>query len=132
MALSSEDIQKIVNRFAAKRKGWEQMTQSTPLNPITKQRASTQYPEYWSGYNYAAKMYDSILPHSRSDVYPEHLLSVRAHNQTDAQALYIKANYKAYESEDKAREASLRLKFQVSESVRQIVFPNILQPSEES
>ena len=95
MALSSEDIQKIVNRFAAKRKGWEQMTQSTPLNPITKQRASSQYPEYWSGYNFAAKMYDSILPHSRSDVYPEHLLSVRAPNQTDAQAQYIKANYKA-------------------------------------
>ena len=95
MALSSEDISKIVNRFAAKRKGWEQMTQSTPLNPITKQRASSQYPEYWSGYNYAAKMYDSILPHSRSDVYPEHLLSVRAPNQTDAQAMYIKANYKA-------------------------------------
>jgi hypothetical protein len=95
MALSSEDIQKIVNRFAAKRKGWEQMTLSTPLNPITRQRSSSQYPEYWSGYNYAAKMYDSILPHSRSDVYPEHLLSVRAPNQTDAQALYIKANYKA-------------------------------------
>jgi hypothetical protein len=95
MALSSEDIQKIVNRFAAKRKGWEQMTQSTTLNPITKQRAGSQYPEYWSGYNYAAKMYDSILPHSRSDVYPEHLLSVRAPNQTDAQAQYIKANYKA-------------------------------------
>jgi hypothetical protein len=95
MALSSDDIQKIVNRFAAKRKGWEQMTQSTPLNPITKQRAGSQYPEYWSGYNYAAKMYDSILPHSRSDVYPEHLLSVRAPNQTDAQAQYIKANYKA-------------------------------------
>ena len=95
MALSSEDINKIVNRFAAKRKGWEQMTQSTPLNPITKQRAGGMYPEYWSGYNYAAKMYDSILPHSRSDVYPEHLLSVRAPNQTDAQAMYIKANYKA-------------------------------------
>ena len=95
MALSSEDIQKIVNLFAAKRKGWEQMTQSTPVNPITKQRAGSQYPEYWSGYNFAAKMYDSILPHSRSDVYPEHLLSVRAPNQTDAQAQYIKANYKA-------------------------------------
>jgi hypothetical protein len=40
-------------------------------------------------------MYDSILPHSRSDVYPEHLLSVRAPNQTDAQANYIKENYKA-------------------------------------
>lgn len=88
MALSSEDIGKIVGKFASKRKGYEQMTQ-------TKQRVGMQYPEYWSGYNYAAKMYDSILPHSRSDVYPEHLLSVRAPNQTDAQAKYIKANYKA-------------------------------------
>lgn len=88
MALSSEDIGKIVGKFAAKRKGYEQMTQA-------KQRVGMQYPEYWSGYNYAAKMYDSILPHSRSDVYPEHLLSVRAPNQTDAQAQYIKANYKA-------------------------------------
>ena len=95
MALSSEDINRIVNRFAIKRTGWEQMIQSSPLNPITKQRSAVSYPEYWSGYNYAAKMYDSILPHSRSDVYPEHLLSVRAPNQTDAQALYIKANYKA-------------------------------------
>lgn len=95
MALSSEDISKIVNRFAAKRKNWEQMANSSPINPISKQRAGGQYPEYWSGYNYAAKMYDSILPHSRSDVYPEHLLSVRAPNQTQAQSEYIKANYKA-------------------------------------
>ena len=95
MALSFEEINKIVNKFAAKRRGFEQMSQSSALNPITKQRAGGQYPEYWSGYNYAAKMYDSILPHSRSDVYPEHLLSVRAPNQTEAQSLYIKANYKA-------------------------------------
>ena len=39
-------------------------------------------------------MYDSILPHARSGVYPSHLLSVRAPNQTEAQAKYIKANYK--------------------------------------
>jgi hypothetical protein len=54
----------------------------------------SQYPEYWPGYNYAAKMYDSILPHTRPDIYPAHLLSVRAPNQTDAQAEYIRANYK--------------------------------------
>jgi len=34
----------------------------------------------------------------------------------------IRANYKAYESEDKAREESLRLKFQVADSVRPSVF----------
>ena len=83
-----EDIQKIVDRFISKRKSWEQFNLSNP-------KKGTKYPEYWSGYNYAARMYDSILPHSRSDVYPEHLLSVRAPNQTDAQANYIKENYKA-------------------------------------
>jgi hypothetical protein len=95
MALSTEDIDKIVNRFAAMHKGWEAAAMKTPINPITKQRTGvSQYPEYWPGYNYAAKMYDSILPHTRPDIYPAHLLSVRAPNQTDAQAEYIKANYK--------------------------------------
>jgi hypothetical protein len=83
-----EDVQKIVDKFIAKRKSWEQYNTANP-------EKRNAYPEYWSGYNYAAKMYDSILPHSRSDVYPEHLLSVRAPNQTDAQATYIKENYKA-------------------------------------
>ena len=95
MALSIEDIDKIVNRFAALHKGWENAAMKTPINPITKQRTGvSQYPEYWPGYNYAAKMYDSILPHTRPDIYPAHLLSVRAPNQTDAQAEYIRANYK--------------------------------------
>jgi hypothetical protein len=95
MALSTEDIDKIVNRFAAHHKAWESAAMKTPINPITKQRTGvSQYPEYWPGYNYAAKMYDSILPHTRPDIYPAHLLSVRAPNQTDAQAEYIKANYK--------------------------------------
>ncbi len=95
MALSIEEVTKVVNRFAAMRKGWEAMASKHPLNPITKERTGvSQYPEYWTGYNYAAKMYDSILPHCRPDVYPEHLLSVRAPNQTEAQAQYIKANYK--------------------------------------
>lgn len=83
-----EDIQKIVDKFISKHKAWQQYNLSNP-------KKGTKYPEYWSGYNYAARMYDSILPHSRSDVYPEHLLSVRAPNQTDAQANYIKENYKA-------------------------------------
>ena len=95
MALSTEDIDKIVRRFAYQYKGWETASKSSPINPITKERTGvTQYPEYWPGYNYAAKMYDSILPHTRPDIYPAHLLSVRAPNQTDAQAEYIRANYK--------------------------------------
>jgi len=95
MALSTEDIDKIVRKFAYQYKGWETAAKSSPINPITKERTGvTQYPEYWPGYNYAAKMYDSILPHTRPDIYPAHLLSVRAPNQTDAQAEYIRANYK--------------------------------------
>jgi len=95
MALTIEDIDKIVGKFAAMHKGWETASKSAPINPITKERTGvSQYPEYWPGYNYAAKMYDSILPHTRPDIYPAHLLSVRAPNQTDQQAAYIKANYK--------------------------------------
>jgi hypothetical protein len=95
MALSIEEIDKIVNKFVYHHKGWEMAQARSPINPITKERSGvTQYPEYWDGYNYAAKMYDSILPHTRPDIYPAHLLSVRAPNQTDAQAAYIKANYK--------------------------------------
>ena len=95
MALSTEDIDKIVRKFAYQYKGWETAAKSSPINPITKERTGvSQYPEYWPGYNYAAMMYDSILPHTRPDIYPAHLLSVRAPNQTDAQAEYIRANYK--------------------------------------
>lgn len=95
MALTLPEIDKIVNRFAYQYKSWSEASRSSPLNPISKQRVGvSQYPEYWDGYNYAAKMYDAILPHTRPDVYPEHLLSVRAPNQTEAQAQYIKANYK--------------------------------------
>jgi hypothetical protein len=95
MALTIEEIDKIVNRFAYHHKVWESAAMKSPINPITKERTGvSQYPEYWPGYNYAAKMYDSILPHTRPDIYPAHLLSVRAPNQTDAQAEYIRANYK--------------------------------------
>jgi hypothetical protein len=95
MALTTEEIDKIVNKFAYLHKGWENTATKSPINPITKERTGvSQYPEYWPGYNYAAKMYDSILPHTRPDIYPAHLLSVRAPNQTDAQAEYIRANYK--------------------------------------
>jgi len=95
MALTIEEINKIVGKFAHLHKHWETASAKHPINPITKERVGvSQYPEYWSGYNYAAKMYDSILPHTRPDVYPEHLLSVRAPNQSDAQAQYIRANYK--------------------------------------
>ena len=96
MALSVEEINKEVQSFVAKYKRWESEKSKTPINSITKTRIGvTNYPEYWSGYNYSAKMYDSIIPHTRSDVYPERLLSVRAPNESDAQAEYIKANYKA-------------------------------------
>jgi hypothetical protein len=95
MTLTPEDIGRIVAEFIAKRKHWEARKKSAPINAITKEREKvSQYPEYWHGYNYAAKLYDSIMPHARPDVYPEHLLSVRAPNQTEAQAQYIKANYK--------------------------------------
>lgn len=93
---TTEEISAIVARFAALHKDWVNKRNQSPIDPVTKERVNvSQYPEYWEGYNFAAKLLDSILPHSRPDVYPEHLLSVRAPNQTEQQAAYIKANYKA-------------------------------------
>ena len=96
MALSIEEVNKIVSKFAYKHKAFDNDKSRSMTNPISKRRVGMyQYPEYWDGYNFSAMMYDSILPHARADVYPEHLLSVRSPNQTEAQYEYIKANYKA-------------------------------------
>ena len=96
MALTIEEINKIVSKFAYKTKSHKDAEGKASIDFISKNRVGvTKYPEYWDGYNFAANLYDSILPHTRSDVYPSHLLSVRAPNQTQMQADYIKANYKA-------------------------------------
>jgi hypothetical protein len=96
MALSIEDINKIVEKFARKTKAHKDAEGKTFVDHISKSRTGMlNYPEYWDGYNFAANLYDSILPHTRSDIYPNHLLSVRAPNQTQMQADYIRANYKA-------------------------------------
>jgi hypothetical protein len=95
MALSVEEINRIIGKFAARTKAHKNAEAQSATNYISKRKVGVlPYPEYWDGYNFAAMLYDSILPHARADVYPEHLLSVRAPNQTDAQAEYIKANYK--------------------------------------
>lgn len=91
-----EEISKIVDHFRMRHKSHESRKQQHPYNDITKQTQGVpKYPEYWEGYNFSASLLDAILPHSRPDVYPEHLLSVRAPNQTQQQAEYIRANYKA-------------------------------------
>jgi len=95
MALDINDINRIVAKFVTKRKTWESERAKSTYNPIEKKyNTAYQYPEYWDGYNYAAMMYEAILPHARADVFPEKVLSVRAPNQTKEQAEYIRANYK--------------------------------------
>ena len=76
--------------------------------------------------------YKHIIGCSRALAAMVLLEGVATMNLSDAQLLTLsdvllscycmRANYKAYESEDKAREASLRLKLQVADSVRPSVF----------
>lgn len=51
-------------------------------------------PEYWKGYNKALKNMQAIKVHAEIGEFPEELFAVRAPNQTDAEAAYIRANYK--------------------------------------
>ena len=95
MALEIEQVSEIVNRYAETTKAWENKRKQAPYNPITKEKENvTEYPEYWVGYNYAAKMYDSIMPHVNGAYYPAHLFAKRAPNETKEQSEYIKANYR--------------------------------------
>lgn len=95
MSLLIEEVENIVANFAELKRGWDSQVPRTRGGRVYKNALGYEYPEFWDGYNFSAKIYDSIIPHSRADVYPERLLSVRAPNQSDEQAEYIKQNYKA-------------------------------------
>jgi hypothetical protein len=90
-----DQINAIVKHFAEIHKKWTTDQSAKQYDPISRRRVgTTPYPEYWPGYNFAAAMLEAVLPHTRADVYPSHLLDVRAPNQTKEQAEYIRANYK--------------------------------------
>ena len=55
---------------------------------------SDMWPEYWPGYRAACRERESLLPHIESGYYAERLFALRAPNQTDAEAKYIKDNYR--------------------------------------
>jgi hypothetical protein len=95
MAYTVEEISAIVKQYAEKTKAWRNRKKASPYDNIEKKSEGvSQYPEYWVGYNYAAKMYDSIETHTSYEYFPEHLFSVRAPNQDEKQAKWIRANYK--------------------------------------
>jgi hypothetical protein len=95
MALTEQEVAAIVAKYAVKLKDWKSRNDNDRYNQVTKERlASVTYPEYWEGYNYAARQFDAMSPHIRGDVYPAHLFAVRAPNETKQQSDYIRANYK--------------------------------------
>ena len=95
MTLTIEQVNEIVSKYAEKRRAFDLAKKSKPYNHITKQSEGiTQYPEYWTGYNYCAHMYDSIVVHANANTFPAHLFAVRAPNETKEQSEYIRANYK--------------------------------------
>jgi hypothetical protein len=95
MELSTEKIAQIIAQFKNSFTGWKTQVDRAAINPISKKREGTEpYPEYWTGYNFSAKSYDAIVPHTRPDIYPERLFAVRSPNQDEKQAEYIKANYR--------------------------------------
>lgn len=95
MALTVDQVNDIVKQYVEKRKAFDKLKHQKPINDITKQREGvTKYPEFWTGYNYCAMMYDSIRVHALADTFPAHLFAVRAPNETKQQSEYIRSNYK--------------------------------------
>lgn len=50
-------------------------------------------PDLWPGYARSWRLKDRIRPHVETDVFAERLFSVRAPNQSEEEAAYIRANY---------------------------------------
>lgn len=57
-------------------------------------RSDHDHPEMWPGYNDACREREKIRPHIEHGYYPERLFKERAPNQTDAEAGYMRANYR--------------------------------------
>lgn len=62
--------------------------------PKPSKDGSLEWPEFWSGYRKAVAAREALLPHIESGYYAEALFRTRAPNQTDAEAAYIKSNYR--------------------------------------
>lgn len=53
-----------------------------------------EWPEFWPGYRRACQERDGLLPHIEHGYYAERLFSLRAPNQTEQEAKYIRDNYR--------------------------------------
>lgn len=93
MALDIEQINQVVSSFAEKSKNWERNKNKRKADKH-KGMDVPKYPEYWDGYNFAAQMYEAILPHAYPNIFPEHLFELRAPNQTEEQEKWIRNNYR--------------------------------------
>lgn len=59
-----------------------------------KKDGGDEWPEFWPGYRIACRERECLLPHIESGYYAERLFALRAPNQTDAEAKYIRDNYR--------------------------------------
>lgn len=84
-----EDIQKIVSDVVKLLKPYDMK-----VNTRSGKCEWKDVPEFWKGYKKSLKFMKDIKVHAEIGDFPDDLFAVRAPNQTDAEANYIKANYK--------------------------------------
>lgn len=53
-----------------------------------------EYPEFWPGYRASCREREGLLPHIEHGYYAERLFKLRAPNQTEQEAKYIRDNYR--------------------------------------
>jgi len=53
-----------------------------------------EWPEFWPGYRRSVAEREGLLPHIEHGFYPDRLFKLRAPNQTEQEAKYIKENYR--------------------------------------
>ena len=91
MALTSEEITKIVQSAFAKVKDTGKPEPAYKQSPSDDKK---QAPDYYPYYRQCILNVEAIMTHAIKGYYPEHLFRNPSPNQTDAEAKYIRDNYK--------------------------------------
>ena len=96
--LTTEQIDAIIADFVAKVKPYYAEGEIKPYGHrsgnILDRRNGMKWPEFYPGYNRAVKERDELRVHIESGVFPEHLISARSPNQTEAEFDYVRKNFK--------------------------------------
>lgn len=99
MRLDVSQVEAVVDSYIDKYKKWvnsvDYRKYEAMFKPNNYAYNEVIFPEYWAGYNRAVNQYEGISVHFNRGKFPERAFRERAPNQTLAEEIYIRNNFKS-------------------------------------